>query len=312
MKQLRNHSLQLSLLEKATVGLKAHTIDSRLVAHQAGTAESNRSSSAMRASSLKRGSVMHGQVKKSLYSKQNGVDQDPYQTQSENLAYYEVKTIADEHNISCKAVYELHAEFNSMLKILEQEKLQKEAEQEIQHKNEEEEEQKEHGIPIDFYLMNSPLLRDKTTETQHNIIEALGMHIPRKGQLIITWNRFLKINTTLLYQSASKHEFIDFWLRFLNPKGRTVVSRVDFIDRIELLARGRFTAEKTLISENFANGLYLMLNAKGCTSVEDSSFGDVLPSKLKKRLNTGAIPLEFFNQTFRKDCEFVLDEEIVA
>ena len=138
------------------------------------------------------------------------------------------------------------------------------------------------------------------------------MHIPKNGKLTITWERFLKINTALNYQSVSKQEFIDFWLRFINPKGRDSISRADFIGKIELLARGRFTAEKTLISENFANGLYFMLNAKGCTSQSDDNYGDILPEKLKKRFITNVMPLEFFNQTFRRDCDYVLDEEIVA
>ena len=81
---------------------------------------------------------------------------------------------------------------------------------------------------------------------------------------------------------------------------------------MELLARGRFTDKKTLISDNFANGLYLMLHAQGCTARTEKEYGEIKVSKLKKRLNSDAISIDYFNQTLKKDCEFQIDEELVA
>ena len=52
-------------------------------------------------------------------TKKSIIDQDPYQGNQDNnnLAYYEVKQMSDDYNVPCKAIYELHAEFSSMMKI---------------------------------------------------------------------------------------------------------------------------------------------------------------------------------------------------
>ena len=71
--------------------------------------------------------------------------------------------------------------------------------------------------------------------------------------------------------------------------------RTEFIDRIELLARGRFTTERTLISENFASGLYLMLTSKGCTIKEEKDYGAIIMEQLRKKLASNSINLEYFN-----------------
>ena len=45
-------------------------------------------------------------------------------------------------------------------------------------------------------------------------------------------------------------------MRFINPTGKKCVSEDEFIERIELLARGSFTDKETLVSVNYAKGLY--------------------------------------------------------
>ena len=74
-----------------------------------------------------------------------------------------------------------------------------------------------------------------------------------------------------------------------------MVKRAEFEERIELLARGSFTDKATLISLNFAKGLYQVLAALKCLSKDEKTLGDILIAKVKKRLNSGALHLEYLN-----------------
>ena len=103
------------------------------------------------------------------------------------------------------------------------------------------------------------------------------------------------MNALINYHCAPKQDYIDFWLKFFNPIGRKLINKQEFIDKLELLTRGRFTDEKTLISEKFANGIYLMLHAQGCTSRKEKEYGEIKYSKLKKRLNSDVISVDYFN-----------------
>ena len=72
----------------------------------------------------------------------------------------------------------------------------------------------------------------------------------------ITWIQYLKLSTLFNYHCATKAQYIEFWIRFMNPQNKFTVPRAEFEERIELLARGSFTDKETLISVNFAKGLY--------------------------------------------------------
>ena len=74
-----------------------------------------------------------------------------------------------------------------------------------------------------------------------------------------------------------------------------MINKEEFINRVELMTRGRFTNEKTLISDKFANGLYLMLSATGCTSKDEKEYGEIKYEKLKKRLDSDTISIDYFN-----------------
>ena len=98
----------------------------------------------------------------------------------------------------------------------------------------------------------------------------------------------------------------------MNPESRKFVPQDEFEKRMELLARGSFTDNETLISVNYARGLYQMFAAQGCISKDEKSLGEINFNKVKKRLNAEAIHIEYLNQTLKKECEFILDEEMMA
>ena len=116
-------------------------------------------------------------------------------------------------------------------------------------------------------------------------MSALGIMVSNvKINHYVNWKLFLKMNALITYHCAPKQDYIDFWLKFFNPIGRKLINKDQFIDHVELMTRGRFTNEKTLISDKFANGLYLMLVATGCTSKDEKEFGEIKFEKLQKRL----------------------------
>uniref|UniRef100_A0A7S3I3N1 Uncharacterized protein n=1 Tax=Favella ehrenbergii TaxID=182087 RepID=A0A7S3I3N1_9SPIT len=81
---------------------------------------------------------------------------------------------------------------------------------------------------------------------------------------------------------------------------------------MELLARGSFTDKETLISVNYARGLYQMLAGLKCLSNDEKQLGMINTDKVKKRIASGGLHVEYLNQTLKKDCEFILDEDLVA
>ena len=155
-------------------------------------------------------------------------------------------------------------------------------------------------------------MNDKHREIQEPIFEALGILVQNtKMNHYISWGLFLRMNALLNYHCATKQEQIEFWVKFFNPIGSKLISRQKFIDKVELLTRGRFTDKKTLISEKFANGIYLMLMAKGCTSRKEKDFGEIKAFKLKSKLSSDAFSVDYFNQMLKKDCEYQVDEELI-
>ena len=168
------------------------------------------------------------------------------------------------------------------------------------------------GIPVDFFLNTSPLLKDKHAVIQRAILQAMGIHTQNKQQVNITWIQFLRMSTLLSYHCATKQQYIDFWLRFMNPESRKFLPQDEFESRMELLARGSFTDNETLISVNYARGLYQMFAAQSCLSRDEKSLGEINFNKVKKRFNAEAIHIEYLNQTLKKECEFILDEEMMA
>ena len=66
------------------------------------------------------------------------------------------------------------------------------------------------GIPVDFFLNTSPLLKDKHIVIQRAILQAMGIHTQNKQQVNITWIQFLKMSTLLSYHCATKQQYVEF------------------------------------------------------------------------------------------------------
>lgn len=109
LRQLRMDQIQRKIIERTNAGLQIgmHVIDSST------TLQGIRRNKATFGDSNLR-------VTNSKTTKQAGgtkTIQAASTSQQNNLSYDEVKSLSDKYFLPCKNVYELHAEFNSMLKI---------------------------------------------------------------------------------------------------------------------------------------------------------------------------------------------------
>ena len=144
---------------------------------------------------------------------------------------------------------------------------------------------------------------------------CLGIDLDVKGTIYLNWDHFLRLNALTTNGSASKDEFIAFWLKFINPSGGRFIAKRDILKRFELLARGSYTDTATIVSTGFAKGIYDYLKSKGCCDKDAIANGgqedDLSFLKVKKRFKSESIDLKIFNKTLKdaKKQDFHLEED---
>jgi hypothetical protein len=85
----------------------------------------------------------------------------------------------------------------------------------------------------------------------------------------------------------------------LNPYNLPEIKKEDFMTDMELIARGCFTKNSTLISRSYSEQMYQLLKQKGCLLKQGD--GDIDSLKLQKNLEDGTIKIEFFNNQFKQE-----------
>ena len=148
LRQLRMETIQRQIIEKTKAGLPvgAQAIDSSNVI--------------MRNNAGSRKSAFDSSKKLGGATFRSGGDAA---TAQRNLTYDEVKALSDEYMLPCKSIYELHAEFNSLMQMSNGEKRSSED-------DEQETQVGEGGIPADYFLKHTNLLKDKYVDIQHAIL----------------------------------------------------------------------------------------------------------------------------------------------
>lgn len=118
----------------------------------------------------------------------------------------------------CKVVYELHAEFNSLLDMQEKKEKEKpkDGNESAQADENPEDDDGEEGVLLKSFLESSTLLKEKHPEIGEKILIALGISIHAK-KARIKWSNYLKLNSLLKYATARQEEFLGFWLKVTNP-----------------------------------------------------------------------------------------------
>lgn len=82
------------------------------------------------------------------------------------------------------------------------------------------------------------------------MLSAFGISKTRAS--VVNWELYLKIVSILLFYSASRETYVDFWLKYFNLYNLPELPLEGMMKSIELLARGCYTQTSTLVSESFA------------------------------------------------------------
>ena len=81
------------------------------------------------------------------------------------------------------------------------------------------------------------------------------------------------------------------------------MNRADLEKSLELLARGSYTQESTLISKTFASRVYEDWVNKGC-QVKGKDIDAIDSFLLKKKMQSGEVHIETLTQCLRIDSEY--------
>ena len=68
------------------------------------------------------------------------------------------------------------------------------------------------GIKIHAFIHTCRELKDKHRVVSEKILDALGLPIANRNT-IVDWKSFLRLQTILRYFTATKDQFLDFWMK---------------------------------------------------------------------------------------------------
>lgn len=190
----------------------------------------------------------------------------------------------------------------------------------------------------------SPELKLRQPATAKRVLSALDLQADMEST-VVSWRDFLRLSTILKYYTASKKEYLDFWMKFFNPDHMPLLPVDELYTHLELLVRGSYTEESTLLSEKFAKGFCRLLYRKDCvlkhsgtagpsqallakvskymepaaaaeyikSKTQDTTQADtsylVDMKKLAYKLRKGDIDIEFLNQVLKGDSEYVVPSD---
>lgn len=189
------------------------------------------------------------------------------------LSFDNVCMLSEKYKFDNKLIYELHSEFISIRDM--QKSLYK---------------LDNIGIPAKLFVKYCTTLKDKTPLVQKRFLRAFGIDfdkakrggkkneeeklaLAQKLQSIkdnsnntdiapdtfVSWQKYLHLNALMKYQKGSESMFIDMWTIFMDPFNRGTAKVSELRDLFEQLARGRYTAQPTLISQGFTNAIMYAL-----------------------------------------------------
>lgn len=129
------------------------------------------------------------------------------------------------------------------------------------------------GIPLKIFIKTYPEIKEKHPMVSEAILDALDLKMKIKST-VVGWKDFLRVQTHLRYYSATKEQYLYFWMRVLNPLNMPTLPMDEIYVLLELLARGTFTNQSTLVSEKFSRGFLKMLDNRKCIIHEKAKIQD--------------------------------------
>lgn len=121
---------------------------------------------------------------------------------------------------------------------------------------------------------------------------------------MISWDIYLKIVSILEYHTAKREVYVDFWLKYFNLYNLPELPLEGILKSIELLARGCYTQDSTLLSESFAKGFHETLREKNLITGMFNENIDMI--RFKKMLVNGEIDIEPLKQCLKQE----MDDEV--
>lgn len=254
----------------------------------------------------------------------------PLQAESQStISYEEVKSLSTRFLLPIKIIYELHSEFNCLYRLakspskvkeqmLERQKsrvlsLQQYFENQIHTQGEDAPalEGEEIAIPVERFKEACLELKELHTEVSDQFLNAVGVNIKGFAPKV-DWLTYLKTQCLLKYFTATREMYTDFWIKFMNPNEEPTIPRHRIERLLELLARGAFTVDSTLVSETFAAKFIEMLRKKDIVvGIGNDEVVDT--RKFKMKIRKGDLDIEYLNQLLKSDNQYVVegDEEDV-
>jgi hypothetical protein len=218
------------------------------------------------------------------------------------MTHKEIKEYSGRYNISWQQVFQLNAEFWSLITI-EQEEKEVKRDMDLadpSHKEDREPQDKRIGIEADgpsislkIFLDFTTSLADKFKEVNKRLISAFGIDTSNENTRIV-WDQFLSLKCFLELFTLGPEELEVLWLKALDPRSIFLVPVCQFQDFLEKLARGSMSEEPTLVSEVFSKEMMTLLKLEGClTGAQGKECIDM--TLLKNRVQEGEISIEIFN-----------------
>ncbi len=142
------------------------------------------------------------------------------------------------------------------------------------------------------FLMFAQFFKEKHPEVSQRIL--LAADVPSYTETL-GLEDFVRLNMLLQYFRASKEDYVEFWLRYLDPARCGVLDNRAHYPLLEKLARGYYNKEETLISDSYAKGLETLMKQQGCLN----SSGRLSTVRLGECLRSGLIEVKAFNKGLR-------------
>ena len=234
------------------------------------------------------------------------------------MSYAEIKDWNQRYHLDGKSVYQLDAEFTSLVKIQMQEiqdkitKLQKTV-----HTSEREVEKAkgemfklqdvlkaikaENKVSLACLLEFSDLRQDRFDEIMERILSSFGIDYKDENSRI-DFELYVRIKCFVKYYTISKEELIKIWMKILNPINNVSLPKDELEDLFEKFARGRIQSQKILVSVRFSQDMITLLVNEGCENPEDKR--EILLDAIKQKLEDEVIDIELFNQMIKTECSY--------
>lgn len=228
-----------------------------------------------------------------IYPQDNKGDGDkkPVFPQAEELdstlTHKEIQDFSERYHITWQQIFQLDAEFWSLITIESEEKKKEEdklagknkdvlelpsAQREDSSDGDDEEKPKEKKIGMDadgpsislkIFLGYTTSLADKFKDVNKRLISAFGIDTSNDN-VRIEWDQFLNLKCFLELFTLQGQQLEDVWLKALDPRGLAMVPFADFEDFLERLARGSMSDKETPVSTVFSCKMMELLELEKC------------------------------------------------